>query len=169
MPTFKNETEKPVYCEATVRESDGRARRMLIKIAPGKSMELSFWIPWQELGLTLESESYPPVPSTFLVSGTYDFSNGMTRKFDIEPCGAYTLNIIVQTGRVRLYLGGAGGSGEIAEDENEPFHYRAVLDWERAPYFRIEGMADNTRVTVHAEVHRGDMNANRIGDEATWR
>ena len=169
MPTFKNETGKPVYHEAAIRESDGRARRMLIKIEPGKSMELSFWIPWQDLGLTLESADYPPVPATFLVSGTYDFTNGMIRKFDIEPCGAYTLNIIVQTGRARLYLGGAGGSEEIAEDENVPFRYRAVLDWERAPYFRLEALADNTRVSVHAEVHRGELPANRIGDETTWR
>ena len=169
MPTFKNETEKPVYCTATVRESDGRARRMLIKIAPGKSMALAFWVPWQEKGLTLVSTDEPPARRTFLVSGTYDFTNGMVRKFDIEPCGSYALNVIVQTGRVRLSLGGAGGSEEIAEDENVPFRYRGVLDWEDAPYFQLTALADDTRVTVHAEVHRGELPANRVGDETTWR
>ena len=169
MPTFKNETEKPVYHEATVRESDGRARRMLIKVEPGKTLELPFWIPYQELGLTLVSADYPPVPATFLISGTYDFTPGMERKFTIEPCGEYALNIIVQTGRVRLYLGGAAGSEEIAEDENVPFRYRAVLEWEHAPYVRLVGVDENTRVTIHAEVHRGTLTANREGDETTWR
>ena len=112
------------------------------------------WLPYQKLGLTLTSENYPPVPNTILISGTFNFDEGTERKFNIDTCDTYVVNIIVQSGTVIMYPGSTVVGVEISGSVDVPYHYKAVLDWEYAPYLRLVGKEDGTVATVHAEVDR---------------
>ena len=154
MPTFRNDTESWIDHEATLQTPDG-PKRVLVRFMPGETRELKFWLPWREKGLTLVDADNPPVPKVTLTSGTYDFTPGMTREFQIPPCETYALDIIVQSGRVKLYTGSDTAGADIVKNDIVPFRYRAIYDWERAPKLRVVGMEEDTRATVHAEAGQG--------------
>ena len=125
MPTFRNDGERAVI----YNEPDGKN---IIIFDPGKNVQLVHWIPYKRLGLALVSESYPPVPDSVLISGEFKFSPGMERKFEIEPCKKYQLDILPITGRVTLYLG-ASNKGQVIS----VLDYHEVIDWHNAPYIRV--------------------------------
>ena len=106
---------------------------------------------------------YPPVPNTILISGTFNFNNGTERKFDVEPCDTYIVNVIVQKGKVMMYTGNSNIGVEIVEDTDVPYHYKAVMDWEYSPYLKFIGLDDNTVATIHAEVDRDSPAALKSG------
>ena len=168
MPTFKNNTSRYIDHEALIQNPTGEPKKILVRFKPDETRELPFWIPYQKLGLTLVSESYPPVPNTILISGTFNFNNGTERKFNIEPCDTYIVNVIVQKGKVMMYTGNSPTGVEIAEDANVPYHYRATLDWEYAPYLKLVGLSDDTTATVHAEVDR-DYLVNAKAGGRSWQ
>ena len=127
MPTFRNDGERPVIYTV----SNGKD---IIIFDPKKNVQLVHWVPYQKLGLTLVSESYPPVPNTVLVSGEFKFTQGMRRRFEIEPCKAYTLDIYPVAGNINLYLGASPTGRHISAMD-----YHETLDWEYAPYITVEG------------------------------
>ncbi|MBQ7262463.1 MAG: hypothetical protein IJR14_01970 [Synergistaceae bacterium] len=166
MPTFRNDGAQVVTHKMTIQSPTDPPRRGLIRFDPGAEVALPYWVPYKELGLTLVSED-PKVPDTILASGTFGFDAGMERKFDIEQCDTYIVNVIVQTGRVMLYPGSTKTGVEIVQDADVPFHYRGVYDWEHAPYLRLVGLDAGTRATVHAEVDRSALVLAR-GGGAAW-
>lgn len=168
MPTFKNNTSRYIDHEALIQNPTGQPKKILVRFKPDETRELAFWIPYQKLGLTLVSESYPPVPNTILVSGTFNFNQGTVRKFNIEPCDTYIVNVIVQKGKVIMYTGNSPTGVEIAEDANVPYHYKATLDWEYAPYLKLVGLLDDTTATIHAEVDR-DYLVNAKAGGRSWQ
>ena len=135
MPTFKNETNKPIQ-----HFMDGK----IVIFDPNKETALDFWVPYSQLGLTLVSAEYPPVPDSVLISGTFKFSKGMKRVFDINSCSAYSLHMDVKSGEAMLYLG-TGKNGV-----NVSGSYTVSLYWSRVPFIRIEGLADGTVAEVRA-------------------
>ena len=151
MPTFKNNTER--WKDVILRVDGGE---LLIRFAPGEEKELTFWVPYQEKGLTLVDADNPKVPETILVSGTFDFDAGMERRFSVPPCDKYIVNVIVQTGSVKLYPGNANAGAELVQATDTPFRYKAVYQWDYAPYLRVAGVEAGTRATIHAEVERKD-------------
>lgn len=157
MPTFRNDTERYIDHWCSVTTPIGTHDNILIRFAPNEERELTFWLPWKKLGLTLSDPHFPPVPDTILISGTFEFDDGTERKFDVKQCDAYILNVIVQKGRVKLYTGSSPTGVEIRQDADVPYHYRAVLDWEYAPFIVIEGLESGSEATVHAEIDRGVM------------
>ncbi|MBQ9526903.1 MAG: hypothetical protein IJR68_04765 [Fretibacterium sp.] len=157
MPTFRNDTQRMIDHECLIQSPTERPRKILIRFAPGETKKLTFWIPYQEKGLTLVDANDPKVPNTILVSGTFDFAPGVERRFNLERCDTYNINIIVQKGRLMLFPASANVGVEIAQEADIPYHYRAVFDWEHAPYIRVSGLDAGTRATVHAEVDRGSM------------
>ena len=163
MPTFRNDTRRVIDHWCLIQHPTEPVQKVLIRFDPGKLVKLKFWVPYAELGLTLVNANQPKCPNTILVSGTYDFAQNVERRFNIEPCDTYIVNIIVQKGGVMLYPGDTAGGVEITQDTDVPFHYRAVFDWEFAPYIRIKGMAAETRATVHAEVDRSATMMKKIG------
>ena len=167
MPTFKNNTSRYIDHSAFIQTPEGESRRILVRFAPDEERELPFWLPYQKLGLTLISADYPVVPNTILISGTFDFDEDMERKFDIESCDTYIVNIIVQSGRVVMYTGNSNIGVEVAEDAEVPYHYKATLDWEFAPYLRFVGKKDGTKVTIHAEINREPL-LNTKGGSRIW-
>lgn len=150
MPTFRNDTKRWVESRATVQTEDGQ-RKLLVQFPPGEPKELTFWVPWRKLDLTLVDSEYPPVPQTTLLSGTFDFEPGTERTFQIPPCGRYSVDVIVQSGRARLYAGESKQGAEVVKNDVVPFRYRDVYEWEQAPYLRLVGMEDGTRATLHVE------------------
>ena len=154
MPTFKNNTSRAITHKAIIQSPEGVPKEVLIKFDPHEEKQLSYWLPYQKLGLTLTSENYPPVPNTILISGTFNFDEGTERKFNIDTCDTYVVNIIVQSGTVIMYPGSTVVGVEISGSVDVPYHYKAVLDWEYAPYLRLVGKEDGTVATVHAEVDR---------------
>ena len=155
LPTFKNETSRYIDYEAMIKPDSGKTQKILIRFEPNEERELPFWIPYQQLGLTLISADFPPIPNTILVNGTFKFNEGTERKFMIEPCDIYTVNVIVQSGKVMMYTGNASIGVEITPDIEIPYHYKGLYDWEYVPYLRFVGVEDETEVTIHAEVGRG--------------
>ena len=137
-----------------LQDPNGEKSKILVRFAPGEERALPFWLPYQQLGLTLVNADYPAVPNTILISGTFNFDKDTERRFNIEPCDTYIVNIIVQSGRVAMYTGNSGTPVEVAENAEVPYHYKATMDWEYAPYLRLVGKEDGTSVTVHAEVNR---------------
>lgn len=168
MPTFRNETKRYIDHVAFLQAPAGVPERVLVRFAPGEEKELPFWVPYAVLGLTLVDPDYPVVPDTVLVSGTFEFQPGIERRFNIEPCDTYTVSIIVQKGRIFVYPGSSKVPVEVVQEEEVPFHYKAVYDWEHAPYLRIVG-GEEARVTVHAEVNREYAVADRRGGGLMWR
>ena len=146
MPTFRNDTGGWVDAEAVV---PGRGR-VLARFAPKETRALDFWVDYEGLGLTLTDAENPPVPPRVLASGTFAFAAGEQRRFAIPPCGRYTVDLIVQEGRVKLYAGTEPVGAEVVKDEVVPFRYRETFDWERAPYLRVVGVTAS-RATLHAE------------------
>lgn len=160
MPTFKNETGGWVDAWAVV---PGRGR-VLARFEPDETRELDFWVDYEAKGLTLVDPDNPPVPPMTLASGTFPFAAGEERRFAIPRCGRYSVDIIVQEGRVRFYAGTEGVGAEVAKDETVPFRYRETFDWERAPFFRIVGVTES-RATLHAEAVPPCMGRPPIGLE----
>jgi len=154
MPTFRNDTKRWIDCWPTIQTGTG-PMRILVRFEPDEERKLKFWLPWREKGLTLVDANEPPVPPVTLSSGTYDFEPGMSREFQIPPCDRYIVDLIVQSGRVKLYAGDDPAGADIVKNELVPYRYRAIYDWERAPRLRVVGMEENTRVTLHAEAGYG--------------
>ena len=138
MPTFRNDGERAVIYTG----SEGKG---IIIFDPGKDVKLSHWVPYKRLGLRLVNESYPPVPTPVLISGEFKFTPGMKRRYEIEPCKTYTLDINVETGRVILYLGASKNGKQISLAE-----YHETLEWQYAPYITLVGAAEDTTVDVQA-------------------
>ena len=168
MPTFKNETARYIDYEAFVQDVSGEARKILIRFEPGEERGLSFWLPYQKLGLTLVNNDYPAVPSKILISGTFAFTAGTTRKFNIEPCTRYVVNIIVQKGKIKFYAGSSTVAQEVAEEANVPYRYRSVFGWENAPYIRLVCDEGEAEVSLSVEICISELNSQRTGDETTW-
>ena len=169
MPTFKNETTRVISHRAITQSPEGVPRENWIIFNPGEEKQLAFWLPYVKLGLTLTSENYPPVPNSILISGSFNFEEGTERKFNIEPCDTYVVNIIVQSGSVLMYPGNSTIGVEVAESTDVPYHYKAVLDWEYAPYLRIVGKENDTLATVHAEVDRDYLVNAKMGVGRLWQ
>ena len=138
MPTFRNDGERAVI----YTEPDGKD---IIIFDPGKNVQLVHWIPYKRLGLTLISESYPPVPDSVLISGDFKFTAGMTRKFEIEPCQKYELEIYPSEGTLRLYLG-ASLKGRLVSSAG----YREIIEWKNAPYIRVSGAINGGSASIQA-------------------
>lgn len=137
MPTFRNDGERAVI----YREPDGKN---ITIFDPGKNVQLVHWIPYHRLGLTLVSESYPPVPDSVLISGKFKFFDGMERKFEIEPCKRYELEIIPHEGTLRLYLGSSVKSRVITD------RYSEILEWQYAPYIRVSSENNGVCAVIQA-------------------
>ena len=163
MPTFKNNTTRIVDYECTVQSPTDGPKKILIRFDPGKEVALPFYVPHEKLGLTLVNANQPKVPPTVLLSGTFNFADNVERRFNIELCDTYILNVIVQKGKVALYAAGTDVPVEIAQDAESPYHYRAVYDWEFAPYIRVKGVGAASTATVHAEVDRGATLLKQLG------
>lgn len=137
MPTFRNDTNNTIIYNVPGDEN-------IIIFDPHKNVQLIHWVPYQKLGLTLVSEVYPPVPNTVLISGDFNFSQDIERKFDIEPCRKYLLVINVASGAVWLYYGSGKNGKYISHDISE------VIEWKYVPYLRITGSSENSRISIHA-------------------
>lgn len=139
MPTFRNDGERSV----TYNSPDGKD---IIIFDPGKNVQLVHWVPYKKLGLTLVSESYPPVPNAVLISDNFKFSQGMERRFDIEQCKRYSLDIYPVSGSVKIYL----GASKTAQYLSTSSEYHAVFDWQIAPYIIIVGGAGGADIDIQA-------------------
>ena len=154
MPTFKNETRRYIDHECWLQTPTTEPKRVLVRFAPGEERSLPFWLPHVKLGLTLVDPNYPVVPNTVLLSGTFSFEPGMERKFNLEACDTYVINVVVQRGRVTVFPGSSTLGVEVVQNDEVPFHYRAVMDWEYSPYLRVVGLESGTRATIHVEIDR---------------
>ena len=168
MPTFKNDTRHYIDYEALVQYPNGEPKKILVRFEPGEERGFPFWIPYQKLGLTLINADYPVVPNTILISGNFNFDTGTERRFNIEHCDIYIVNVIVQSGKVAMYPGSSNRCVEIAENTEVPYHYKATFDWEYAPYLRFIGLEDDTVVTIHAEIDRDYLVNAKVGGR-TWQ
>ena len=74
MPTFKNNTTRYIDHNAMLQDPNGEKSKILVRFAPGEERALPFWLPYQQLGLTLVNADYPAVPNTILISGTFNFA-----------------------------------------------------------------------------------------------
>ena len=153
MPTFRNDTKRWIDFRPTLQTETG-PQKVLVRFAPDDEKKLRFWLPWREKGLTLVDANDPPVPVITLTSGTYDFEPGMTREFQIPPCDKYVVDLIVQSGRVKLYAGDDPAGADVERSDIAHFKYHSLYDWEQAPRLRLAGMEDGTRATIHVEVAR---------------
>ena len=140
MPTFKNNTNKPI-----VYETNGKD---ILIIDPNEIKEIEYWIPYQQLGLELLSASYPPVPNQILINGTFKFMGGMSRKFENEPCEKYALCVEVYGEAVTLTLGGSQNAFQVKAE------YKDVFSWEYVPYITIHSPSGVSTVTVYARKER---------------
>ncbi len=154
MPTYRNESSRVVMYKGVIRQPNGLTQEQLVIVDPGKEIAIEYWIPYEKLGLTVVKENEPPVPSTVLLSGTFSFDAGTERKYPIEPCDTYILNVIVQRGKVKIYPGNTAIGVELSSELDVPYHYKGFYDWEYAPYLKVVGLEDDTSVTINAEVSR---------------
>lgn len=136
MPTYRNNTNN------TINYVYGKN---IYTFPPKKDYPCNFWVPYEKLGLELVNSEYPPVPSKILISGTFEFYAGMERKFNIECCRRYKVLIKVFKGSASFY---AGNSANRVEVDSK---YAVKLDWSRAPFIRLVGLTDQTRLMVYAE------------------
>lgn len=141
MPTFRNDGERPVIY------NDPNGTEIII-FDPGKDVQLIRWVPYKKLGLTLVSESYPAVPDTVLISGEFKFTKGMKRRFEIEPCDGYSLNVNPLKGSITLYCG-ASKHGYLYT--NNTF-YSGSFSWKYAPYLIIVCNSDEAIVDIRASI-----------------
>lgn len=137
-----------------IQPPDGKRHELIIIAEPKEELMLNFWIPYEKLGLELVDADNPPVPDTVLLSGTFSFDEGTSRKFSIEPCDMYTVDVILQSGGLKIYSGSSNSYAEIRSDGTIPYRYKAKYDWEYAPYLRFVGIEDSTEATIHAEMLR---------------
>jgi len=154
MPTFRNDTDRWVDCWTTLWWPEG-AHKVLVRFKPHEQRALKFWLPWQDKGLTLIDAENPEVPKMTLTSGTYEFSEGMEREFQIPPCDKYVVDLIVHNGSVKLYAGNDRAGTVVVKNDIVPFSYRGFFDWEQAPRLRVVGTEPDTRATLHAEAGKG--------------
>ncbi len=89
MPTFKNNTSRPIIYTGIIQSPNDYPQKQLIIFDPNQEVKLDFWVPYEKLGLTLTNENSPAVPSTVLVSGTFSFGEGTERKYSLEECDTY--------------------------------------------------------------------------------
>lgn len=154
MPTFRNNTEKAIIYRGTIQPPNNKTQEIIIIIDPKKEIALNFWIPYERLGLEVVNENYPPVPDTLLLSGMFKFDEGTERRYTIEPCDRYTVDVILQKGSLKIYAGSSPTGAEIHAEVGAPYRYSAEYDWEYAPYLRVLGLEDETEAAIHAEVKR---------------
>lgn len=154
MPTFKNGGARPVMYQGTVQRPNGKPKEVLIIIDGGKEMELDFWLPYEELGLELVDSDYPPVQGSTLVSGTFKFDAGTERKIPIGHCDKYVLDVIVESGSLKVYHGNSPIGTEVRANADVPYRYHVMNDWEYSPYLRVVGIEDGTEAAIHAEIMR---------------
>jgi hypothetical protein len=154
VPTFRNDTNSPITYNAIVHPPGGGVRKVIITIYPEEEKALDFWVPHVKLGLTLVSDTFPPVPESILANGTFAITAGAERKFEIAPCDSYYLDVIAQTGSVVVYIGNANQGVSVSATSPTAYRYHGVQDWEYAPAIKIVGVADGS-FTLSAEVYRG--------------
>ena len=154
MPTFKNNGENRIVYKGIIQQPNEKKQEVLVFFDAGEEVALSFWVPYEELGLELVSADSPAVPNTILLSGTFSFDEGTERKFPIEHCDKYMLYVIMQSGARKRYPGSSKVGAEVRGDVKHPFHYKIVYDWEYAPFLRVIGLEDNTEITIHGEIFR---------------
>ena len=119
MPTFKNTNDKPIYYEVHGKQ---------YCFEPNKEYALDIWIPYGNLGLELIDENYPAVREDVLVSSSFRFSNGLVRRFNIEPCESYEVDIEVKKGAAKLSF----GTSKTLIDLTDKFISKKT--WSYAPY-----------------------------------
>lgn len=141
MPTFRNDTDKPIQYHL---QEEGK----IVIFDPKREVALDFWVPYSQLGLTLVSETYPPVPNSILINRKCKFSKGEERKFTITPCTSYSLFIDVKDGEVLLYLEAGRSSIDITSS------FSGVFAWSKVPYIRVVGIKDSSYVEIRATVER---------------
>ena len=137
MPTYKNNTDVAINYN-----NKGR----LYSFPPHTEYPALIWIPYKELGLELVSADYPPVPEKLLLSGTFKFEKQVERRFNFTHCDKYKLKLSVSEGCVKMYAGNSKVGAEISGD------YDTVIDWEKAPFIRVIGVAERSMVRIDAEV-----------------
>ena len=144
MPTYRNNSDTAINYE-----SKGK----LYSFPPKSDYEAKIWFPYQELGLELVNPDYPPVPDTILLSSSFNFDNGLERKFSITHCNKYHLKATVKHGAVRIFAGQSqvGVLVKVDDDEDKTVH-EMNLDWDKAPFLRFLGEADDTKVRIDAEI-----------------
>ena len=137
MPTFKNNTEQVITKEYN---------KKIYTFLPHQEFGVREWLPYQEWGLELINENYPPVPTSIIVSGRFKFTKGLERKFSIPNCESYAIKISVKHGMIKLYTGNSSLGVEIAGE------YSTSLAWSYAPYIRVKGLEADTEASIHAEI-----------------
>mgnify|MGYP006872975110 FL=1 len=136
MPTFKNNTDSPKYYEAGGKQ---------YYFPPKQEVGVNIWIPYAQLGLELVNAEYPPVHEKLLISGEFNFSNGLKRKFNIVHCEKYKVEIKVLNGSIRLYAGNSRVGVVVSNS------YNSVYQWSYAPYLSVLGLVDETSIQMTAE------------------
>lgn len=154
MPTYKNGGNKTVVYEGTIQKPNGREKEVMVFFDAGSVVPLDFWIPYEKLGLELIDAENPPVQGSILVSGTFNFNEGTERIFPLEHCDKFSLDVIIQSGSIKLYRGSEPIGTVIDAGTERPYRYHVVEDWNYAPYIRAVGLEDNTVAVIHAEILR---------------
>ena len=154
MPTFKNGGQRTVVYKGIVQPPNERPREILVFFDAGMEKKLNFWVPYEQLGLELVDADNPPVPDTVLLSGTFKFDEGTERKFTLRHCDKYMLDIIMQSGRVKVFHGNSEIGAELSAQSDISYRYHVINDWEFAPFLRVVGLEDGTEATIHTEVFR---------------
>lgn len=154
MPTFKNGGQRVIAYDGIIQSPNDTARRVLVLFDAGMEKKLNFWVPYEQLGLELVDADNPPVSNTVLLSGTFKFDKGTERKFMLDHCDKYMLDIIMQGGRIKVYHGNNDIGAELSAQADISYRYHVINDWEFAPYLRVVGLEDETEATIHAEVYR---------------
>ena len=86
------------------------------------------------------------MPDSVIVSGKFKFFDGMERKFEIDPCKTYELDITPQEGTLILKLGASEKSRVIRE------RYQAAIEWSNAPYIRVSSENNGVCGIIQAEI-----------------
>ena len=168
MPTFKNNGENRIVYKGIIQQPNEKTQEVLVFFDAGEEVALNFWVPYEELGLELVSSDSPPVPNTVLLSGTFSFDEGTERKFPLDHCDTYIVNVIIQSGKVKVYPGSSLIGVEVSAEATTPYHYHALYDWEYAPFLRVVGLEDGTEATVHAEICRSGVLKPTTGVQEIW-
>ena len=136
MPTFRNDTESAINYEL-----DGKIYNFPAK----QDVETSIWLPYQDIGLKLIDEKYPPVQSKILAGGKFKFRAGMERKLQIPHSRRYTLKVQILSGGLTIYAGSSTVGEELTTDSE------ILFDWAYAPYVRFVGLEAGTEARIYAE------------------
>lgn len=139
MPTYRNSTD-----HVKSYESGGK----IYSFPPKRDVAIAECVPYQELGLELVNENYPPVPSKLVVSGRFKFNAGMERKFNIPHSENYGIKIQVKSGALKLYMGSSPVGVEISGA------YETVNRWSYAPYVKMKGIEAGTEAKIQIELER---------------